>query len=235
MWKILKAELHYNRTAIIVFLAILTVNFIAAMTNALVLTLEFQGGRLLFSPLAVFGDFDDSLYPFLVNSGIAFAATATIIGMSADKQKLERVYHLRPSKLRRFSLSRLLLIHILHFAVVGLGVILLFAKYSPAAGSAIWSIFSLGFLTLSGLISMYVLHDLGFYEKRALKWIGYGAVALLVMMLNAILILGDAAKIWQAFTSFVRSPAGALFFTAGWFAMIAFSRKVYERRNSFLA
>jgi hypothetical protein len=205
MWKILKADLAYNKFGLVI---------------AYLLALIIQ-----------FSEF----YTLIPSPIIIFFIAVGIMGSQSDKEKRERFHSLLPISIKRLAFIRLVFVIVFQFGFLVIQFSHFFTTYFGKDNSAFWSILVGNGFILSVINIFIIYTDLGFFNTKKYRLIFLGIIALILIALALIFFLGFLRSDFVMGSNFAKSPLDALIFNLICFGMFYLSYVLFIRRKSYLA
>ncbi len=221
MWQILKAEIVYNKTGLIVTYLIISLFFLGT------LYLSVEG-----------------IYTFMPNSAIAFAIAVAAMGSESDKEKRDRLYVLLPQPIKRQGVVRLLFMVFIQLTIFCLWLVIYFLINFSQEPSLIWTMFSFNAFVLIAITLFAIFHDLGYFHTR--KYKGYYFLILIGVLFLAyvqrldfnlvrLIEIRHATYVVSLYKNLLGSPVGAFLSTMLCLGVLSLSCLIFTRRKSYLA
>ncbi len=205
MWRILKAELTYNRFG-----------FIIAYMLALITQI---------------GEF----YTQIASSMIIFFIAMGIMGSESDKEKRDRFHSLLPLPIKQLAFIRMVLVFAFQFGFLIILLIKFFNTQFGTNNSAFWSILIANGFILSVINIFIIYTELGFFNRKRYQFILLGIIAVILISLTSALYFGHLRSLFVMGNGFAKSPIEALIFNLVCIGMFYLSYTLFIRRKSFLA
>jgi len=205
MWKILKADLAYNKFGFLI---------------AYVLALIIQIGEF---------------YILIASPMIIFFIAIGIMGSASDKEKRERFHSLLPIPIKRLAFIRLVFVIVFQLGFLAIQFSHFFSTYFGKDNSAFWSILVANGFILSVINIFIIYTELGFFNTRKYRFFLLGIIAFIHIALALTIYWGFLRSLFIMGSSFAKSPLDALIFNLICFAMFYFSYVLFIRRKSYLA
>ena len=221
MWKILKAEISYNRFGLgIAFTIILLIFF----------------STLYFSV--------EGVYTFMPNSAIAFAIAVAAMGSESDKEKRDRLYVLLPQTIKQHSIVRLLFMIVFQLTVFCLWLAVYFLINFFGDPSAIWTMISFNAFVIIMITLFAIYGDLGHFYTQ--KYRGIFFLTLITVLLLAyiqepdfnlvrLIEIRHATYMVSLYKNLLSSPIGASLSSMLFLGVLSLSCLIFTRRKSYLA
>jgi hypothetical protein len=221
MWKILKAEIGYNRLGLgIAFTIILLIFF----------------STLYFSV--------EGVYTFMPNSAIAFAIAVAAMGSESDKEKRDRLYVLLPQTIKQHSIVRLLFMIVFQLTVFCLWLAVYFLINFFGDPSAIWTMISFNAFVIIMITLFAIYGDLGHFYTQ--KYRGIFFLTLITVLLLAyiqepdfnlvrLIEIRHATYMVSLYKNLLSSPIGASLSSMLFLGVLSLSCLIFTRRKSYLA
>jgi len=169
MWRILKAELAYNKKVLI-------------PSYVIIIMISLVGLFLGVDP--------DS---FSTVSWMVYVFAFTALAHRIQKEKRERFYTGLPVALAKIGMTRLLLLLIIYSSLTIIWLFPYFIEYNIFHDKKLWAVFAGNFLILSSLMFAIILHDLKFSFGKNYQVVflfsvaGYFALVILMVIVKGLL------------------------------------------------
>ncbi len=221
MWKILKAEISYNRFGLGIAFTIILLFFFA--------TLYFSV---------------EGVYTFMPNSVIAFAIAMAAMGSESDKEKRDRLYALLPQTLNQHSIVRLLFMLLFQLTIFCLWLAVYFLINFAEDPSAIWTMISFNAFVIITITLFAIYGDLGHFLTQ--KYRGIFFLVLIGVLLFAYIQQSDlnlirlieirhATYMVSLYKNLLSSPFGAALSSILCLGVLSLSCLIFTQRKSYLA
>lgn len=221
MWKILKAEISYNRFGLGIAFTIILLFFFA--------TLYFSV---------------EGVYTFMPNSAIAFAIAMAAMGSESDKEKRDRLYALLPRTLKQHSIVRLLFMLLFQLTIFCLWLAVYFLINFGEDPSAIWTMISFNAFVIITITLFAIYGDLGHFRTQ--KYRGIFFLVLIGVLLFAYIQQSDlnlirlieirhATYMVSLYKNLLSSPFGAALSSILCLGVLSLSCWIFTRRKLYLA
>ena len=209
VWVILKAEIVYSRTALMVVFAII-LGF-------------FTIGLLL----------GTGLYGFMSNTAVTYLIAVAAMGSESDKERRDRLYMLLPSPVAVVSILRVLFVILFQLIILGLwGLYGLMTGGSLDSGTLPLLVSAnAAVLILIGLFVIY--HDLGFFQTHEYRIAFFIVLSVILLGIVSSLFTSGAAQLAR-YRNFIAGWLGASTLSIFGIGMYSFSLSLFTRRKSFL-
>ena len=175
-------------------------------------------------------DFDqyawNTLWVFLISIGV--------LGSKSDKEKRDRYYRMLPLPISRVAIGRFLFAFVVMFALWLTWMLFMWLRPEGITLPSFWFSLTLmgGFLAVVTVFMIH--HDFGYFGTRKYKFMIYGALLLIVMLIVAA-ALGDVLdNIYHGHADFVRTPVAAAVYWALCVVLYYAGAHVFIRRKSYL-
>jgi len=219
MWKVLKAEFRYHKTAITATYAIGVLFLIATLLSDIMKRMD--------SPMATWS------WMSVVTSAYIFLLIH--IGSHDDTEKRDRLHSLLPIPRQKLGMARmaLLLLFQTGFGIIGLIGVMAVGK-GLDRGFLYYMLSSNAFFFLTvALIAIYL--DLGHFGRNTYRRIFIGLLALLLILIICLTISGNIISGLEYIFEPYTTPAGAAIFVLLAAGLFYLDVVVFTRRKSYLA
>ena len=221
MWQILRAEIEYNKTGLII--------------TYLIISLFFFGILYLWG---------EGVYTFMPNSAIAFAIAMAAMGSESDKEKRDRLYALLPQTLKQHSIVRLLFMLLFQLTIFCLWLAVYFLINFAEDPSAIWTMISFNAFVIITITLFAIYGDLGHFLTQ--KYRGIFFLVLIGVLLLAYIQQPDlnlirlieirhATYMVSLYKNLLSSPLGAALSSTLCLGVLSLSCLIFTQRKSYLA
>ncbi len=205
MWRILKAELSYNKSG-----------FIIAYMLALIVQI---------------GEF----YTQVTSSMLIFFIAIGIMGSQSDNEKRDRFHSLLPIPIYKLAFIRMVFVVVFQLGFLVILISHFFSTYFGRDNSTFWTILIANGFILSVINIFIIYTELGFFNTKKYRFIFLGIIALMLIALALALYLGFFRTVFVVGANFAKSPLNALVSNLICFGMFYLSYVLFIRRKSYLA
>ncbi|HEX9973567.1 MAG TPA: hypothetical protein VGD14_15960 [bacterium] len=226
MWKLLKAQIIYNKIVLIVGYVIFGSAFIAFV---------IQGWQEM-----------ESSFPAL--RAVLLAATATLFLFNTvrlQREKRDRFHHILSLSVWELGISRVLQIILFWLSLLSLVLFAFVLRPSTFELKILWDLLSLTGFVLVMNAAPYIYRDLSlcFHAKSKkvvlvilyvlMILVGYFLFMLFVVSAESISLSSDLVLVKKGFSSFINTFKGALFFNLCGIILTGISLYVFSKRKTY--
>lgn len=205
MWKILKADLAYNKFG-----------FLIAYVLAFIIQI---------------GEFNTQI----VSSMIIFFIAVGIMGSESDKEKRDRFHSLLPLPIKKLAFIRMVFVVAFQLGFLVILFSHFFSSYFGTDNSYFWSILVANGFILSVINIFIIYTELGFFNTKKYRFILLGIIAIVLIAITLAAYQGLFRTFFVTGSNFAKSPLDALIINLISIAMFYFSFALFIRRKSYLA
>ena len=210
MWKLLKAEIIYNK---------------------FLLTVMFASSLVIFSLVWILEDLH--IQGFMrVTMMIYFIFMGIIGGRGVSGEKRHRLFSLLPCSPLEIGMQRLLFIHVVFCGILVLWALFFAVQSNDPSVKSFWNIMAHVALIPGAIMAFVVSHDLGFLSIKMNRF--------LFLSISRLPVFAGLGLIWvlifNVFYGFLDiTPFKAVLVTAFWLGLSFISVFLFVRRSSYLA